>query len=268
MRDRRASEKKEQELLDFARVYLSEAFPNPDREGCPADSELRSLALNPRKSGPEVTEHLAACSPCFKRYGELLAELKSRREAEEGLSWRRISAWSEAHPILAGTALVCAVLLAIGAGLLFRRIRIPNVPPVETHRGPSPGEPVKPPVTYTPFSLDLSSLSPVRGAEPPTNGEVRPVAVPGSSLDLTLTLPLASAEGPYDLKLTAGGHTIWSRTAQAHLSNGKTLIQLQADFSQIPTGLYNLEVQSSSGIHLIQAVAIQCSPPKSGEQRP
>ena len=268
LKDRRASEKKSKDVLDFARSYLSEAFPNPDRQGCPSDSSLRSLAFNPSQGEPGVNEHLAACSPCFKRYGELLAELKSQREGEEGMSWRRISAWSKAHPILAGTALACAVLIAIGAGLLLRRIRLPNVPPVETHRAPSPGEPVKPPVAYTSFSLDLSALSPVRGAKPPTTGTPQPVAVPGSPLDLTLTLPLASAEGPYDLTLTAGGHTFWSKSAQAHLRNGRTLIQVQADLSQISVGVYNLEVQSSVGIRLIQPVSIQPSPPTTGEQRP
>ena len=267
-RDSRATDKKGKDLLDFARSYLSEAFPNPDRQGCPSDDALRSLAFNPSQSDPGVSEHLAACSPCFKRYAELLAELKSQRELEEGLSWRRISAWSHAHPILAGTALVCALLIAIGAGLLFRRIGIFNVRPVETHRAPSPGEPVKPPLAYIPFSLDLSTLSPVRGPEHPTTGAPRPVAVPGSPLDLTLTLPLASEEGPYDVKLSAEGRIVWSKSALAHLRNGQTLIQLQADLSQIPTGVYNLEVQSSVGIRLIQPVSIQVASPKSGEKRP
>ncbi len=30
----------EQEFLEFARSYLSEAFPNPQRVGCPSDWEL------------------------------------------------------------------------------------------------------------------------------------------------------------------------------------------------------------------------------------
>jgi len=266
MRAPQTSQRRGKELLDFARAYLSEAFPNPDREGCPPDDALRSLALNPRESEPAVTEHLAACSPCFRRYSELLAELKVHQQAER-LSWTGISAWFKTHPILAATALTCALLTAIGLGLVLRGIRQPNTPPLETDRKPSSTKPLNPTVAYSPFSLDLSALSRVRGAEPSKTVPQR-LVVPGSALDLTLTLPLASREGPYGLKLTSGDRTLWSKSAVAHLQKGKTLIRVEADFRQIPTGNYNLEVQSSTGIRLIQPVSIQAASPRSGEQKP
>jgi hypothetical protein len=87
-------------------------------------------------------------------------------------------------------------------------------------------------------------------------------------LDLTLTLPLASPEELYELKLTADNQTFWSKSAQAHLYKGKTLVRLEADFRQIPERNYNLEVRSSSGIRLVQPVSIQAASPKSGEQKP
>jgi len=122
-------------------------------------------------------------------------------------------------------------------------------------------------VAYLPFSLDLSSLSPVRGSQPPT-GTQRRVLVPNSPLDLTMTLPLASPEGRYDLNLTSEGQTRWSKTAQAHLQKGKTLIQVQADFTQIQTGNYSLELLSSTGIRFIQSVSIQPASSGRAEQRP
>jgi len=264
IKDGRALEKSDKHLLDFARSYLSEAFPNPDREGCPPESALRSLAFNPKQSEPTVTEHLAACSPCFRRYAELLAELKTQQQAERS-SWTRISAWSKAHPVLAATALACALFIAIGLALVLRGIRQPNMPPMDTNGRPSPTEPQNPTVAYSPFSLDLSALSRVRGAEP-SETESQRLAVPCSPLDLTLTLPLASQEGSYDLRLTSGDRTFWSKSAQAHLLKGKTLIQVEADFRKIRTGNYNLEVQSSTGIRLIQPVLIGTVLPESGEQ--
>src|SRR6266478_5445414 len=252
IKNRAALEMKKRELLDFARSYLSEAFPNPDRQGCPPDAALRSLAFNPNESEPTVTEHLAVCSPCFQRYSELLALLKSQRAAEERLSWDRISTWSRAHPLLVGAALVFVLFIAIGASLLLNRVRVPNPPPLDTHRAPNPVQPVNPEVAYSPFSLDLSALSPVRGAESAT-GTQRRVPVPSSPLDLTLT---------------AESGTVWSKSAQAHLLKGKTLIQVEADFRQIPAGIYNLEVRSSSGIRLVQLVSIQGASSKSGEQKP
>jgi len=254
-------------LLDFARSYLSEAFPNPDRQGCPPDAGLRSLAFNPTQGASEVTDHLASCSPCFKRYGELLTELKSQREREKKFAWGPISVWSRAHPVLAGTAALCLLLIAIGVGLLVRGIRQPNAPPIETNRKPNPTEPQSPAVASLPFSLDLSALSPIRGSEPPT-GSQRRVLVPNARLDLTLTLPLASPEGRYDLKLMAGGQTFWSRPRHAHLQEGTTLIQVEADFTQIQTGNYTLEVRSSTGIRFVQPVSIQPPLPSTGEQKP
>ena len=267
IKNRAALETKKRELLDFARSYLSEAFPNPDRQGCPPDAALRSLVFNPNESEPTVTEHLATCSPCFRRYSELLGELKSQPRLEPRLSFTRISAWSKAHPVLAGTAALCMLLIVIGVGLLLHGIRQPNTPPMDTHRKPNPTEPLNPTVAYSSFSLDLSALSPVRGSESATGTQQR-VPVPSSPLDLTLTLPLASAEGRYDLRLTAGSETVWSKSAQAQLLKGKTLIQVEADFRQIRTGNYNLEVQSSTGIRLVQPVSIQAASPKSGEQKP
>ena len=266
IKNRRSFEKKERALLDFAHFYLSESFPNPEREGCPPDDALRSLAFNPRECGPEVTEHLAACSPCFRRYSELLAELKAQQRAAES-RWSRISVWSKTHPVLAGTTLACALLVAISVGFLLRGIRQLNPPPIETKRKPGPTEPLNPTVAYTPFSLDLSALSRVRGAEP-SETEPQRLAVPGSTLDLTLTLPLASRAGSYDLELTSKDRIYWSKSSIAHLQKGKTLIRVEADFRQIPTGNYNLEVQSSTGIRLIQPVSIQAASPRSGEQKP
>src|SRR6266513_1354272 len=94
VKNQSAFEEKSKDLLDFARNYLSNAFPNPDRQGCPPDAALRSLAFKPKESQPAVTEHLAACSPCFRRYGELLAELRSQRAVGRGFSWGRMSAWT------------------------------------------------------------------------------------------------------------------------------------------------------------------------------
>ena len=87
-KNRSASGAMSKEFLQSARTYLSEAFPNPDRAGCPPDSALRSLAFNPRESDATITEHIGTCSPCFKRYSELLTEFKAQQELEES-SWNR-----------------------------------------------------------------------------------------------------------------------------------------------------------------------------------
>jgi hypothetical protein len=266
IKEHRVFEEKEKELLDFARSYLSEAFPNLDRQGCVPDAALRSLAFNPKKSEPTITEHLAGCSPCFRRYSELLAELKSQRPVEKTVSWRRMYTWSMAHPLQVGAALVCALFITVGAGLVMNRIRVPNPSPLNVHRAPTPVQRVNPEVAYSPFSVDLSQASPIRGFKPPTTGSQRRVHVPNSPLDLTLNLPLGSQEQSYLVSLRAGTNTFWSKSAQAHLHNGQILIRVEADFRQVPVGSFNLEVESSEGIHLTQPVLIEAVFPRTTEQ--
>jgi hypothetical protein len=68
-------ETNEEDFFGFAKSYLSEAFPNPQRIDCPPDCELTRLAERPREADPFVSPHLTCCSPCFNRYMEILADL-------------------------------------------------------------------------------------------------------------------------------------------------------------------------------------------------
>ena len=68
----------EDEFFGFAKSYLSEAFPNPQRIGCPPDAALVRMAERPTEQDAPISEHLTGCSPCFKRYMEILAELKRK----------------------------------------------------------------------------------------------------------------------------------------------------------------------------------------------
>jgi hypothetical protein len=70
----------EEEFFGFAKSYLSEAFPNPNRSDCPPDSDLQCMAEHPvPERDDQTSKHLACCSPCFNRYMEILAELKRRK---------------------------------------------------------------------------------------------------------------------------------------------------------------------------------------------
>jgi hypothetical protein len=69
----------EDEFLGFAKSYLSEAFPNPQRIDCPPDCELTRLAESPKEADPSVSQHLTCCSPCFNRYMDILEDMKYRK---------------------------------------------------------------------------------------------------------------------------------------------------------------------------------------------
>jgi len=75
----------EAEFFGFAKSYLSEAFPNPQRVGCPPDSDLQRMAEQPVEARDAVaSKHLTCCSPCFNRYMEILANLKRRSASGAG----------------------------------------------------------------------------------------------------------------------------------------------------------------------------------------
>jgi hypothetical protein len=66
-------------FFGFAKSYLSEAFPNPQRIGCPQDCDLHRMAEHPVETRDEaLSEHLTCCSPCFNRYMGILAGLKQQ----------------------------------------------------------------------------------------------------------------------------------------------------------------------------------------------
>ena len=67
------------EFLSFAKSYLSEAFPNPQRIGCPTDWELIRMSEHPKEElHAAISDHITFCSPWFNRYMEILGELKRR----------------------------------------------------------------------------------------------------------------------------------------------------------------------------------------------
>src|SRR5438067_6239471 len=97
----------EAKLVGFARSYLAESFPNPDRIGCPPMDMLRRLAEQPISADLSVTEHLGNCSPCFKQYQELLAH--TRAEANTDIA--RARTMRMVYVALASAALVMFVLI-------------------------------------------------------------------------------------------------------------------------------------------------------------
>ncbi|MGH9643502.1 MAG: hypothetical protein ACRD3Q_13895 [Terriglobales bacterium] len=56
----------EDEFFGFAKSYLSEAFPNPQRIGCPPDTDLIRMAEHPSEHDAPISEHLTGCSPLFQ----------------------------------------------------------------------------------------------------------------------------------------------------------------------------------------------------------
>jgi hypothetical protein len=240
---------KEQDLLDFARCYLSEGFPNPDRKGCPLDDALRNFANRPTESDQSISDHFTCCSPCFKAYMAHLAH--AREEAVRSQRVRRAT-WTRRSLLTASS-----VILMIYA-LFIRRHNEPKVAPHTPTPISKPAAPVQVPATamYVPVLLDLSNASPVRGAHEGEAGP-SPQVIPSTPLiDLNLLLPLGSEERLYSVSLRSNRHLVWSGSAKALLDNGQTSLRIHADFSHVVTGNYDLVVVAK-GLRLIVPVRVK-----------
>jgi hypothetical protein len=247
--------RRNEELLVFARSYLSDAFPNPERIGCPTDDALRLRAIRPLKGDASIGEHLMSCSPCFNAY---MVHLEQARARVRKITWVKRSV--AAVGVAAVLAIVCYLFLAKPGGT-----------PLVAPRNPAPiANPQKPgetpaTVNYVPLSIDLSGATPTRGSRE-TATHMAPQPIPSNSpVAMSLRLPLASEEGLYSITLSSEGHVVWSAQSQARRENGDTVLRVHADFKDIPAGRYTLRV-SSSGRHLTVPVLIQSAQPRNKEQ--
>lgn len=232
---------REQDFLECARSYLAEAFPNPEREGCPPDEKLRILASRPMHSEACVSDHLTCCSPCFNAY---MAHLSHER-AKEVQSYRiERATWIRRSLIAAGIA----AILMIAIYMFFPR-RNGEVT-VAPHRSVPSGGVVSPHqvpaiAMYVPVLVDLSNASPVRGLDQSRISPAPQLIPPTPLIDLTLQLPLGSEDRRYWVRLSSNKHVVWSGSARAHLENGQTRVHIHADFTAVPPGTYNLVVVSN-----------------------
>src|SRR5271157_3148305 len=238
--------RKEEELLVFSRSYLSDAFPNPERTGCPPDDALRLMAIRPAGCDESVSEHLTCCSPCFNAYMGYLVQAKAKI--------RRTTSISRSAAALG----IAAILVIVAYVFLAKHRNAPIVAPRNPAPITTPGRShqAQTAAMYVPVLIDFSNASPTRGSKQRTARSVPPIIPSGSPVALSLRLPLGSEERLYLITLGSGRHIVWSASSQAQRKNGDTLLQVHADFKDLPTGSYNLQI-SSAGRRLSVPVLIK-----------
>ena len=243
---KRETVRKEEELLGFARSYLSDAFPNPERKGCPPDDALRAMALRQYKGDESVSDHLTCCSPCFNAYIAYLDQARAKVRKVTRIK-RSVIAFG-----------IAAMLVTVAYLLVIKRRNAPivapgNPTPITAPRTPNQGQTA---AVYVPVLIDLSGTSPTRGSKQRGARPVPQVIPSGSPVSLTLRLPLGSEESRYLMTLTSGRKVVWSTSAQARRENGETLLHLDADFKDLRPGSYRLQI-SSGGLRLSTPILIR-----------
>ena len=237
----RVADNKEQELLSFARAYLTTAFPNPNRDGCPPEASLRALASHPRTSDPSIEEHISFCSPCVARYLELLSEQRNQAEAaSRSLGLRRLA-------VATALSIVVAVSAYFAGRLIFS-------PKTSEQLG------------YKRLVVNLDAYSSSRAST--EEQQAAPLVLSRRPTDLVLELPLGSDNGKYTVSLNANNKAMWSTSTAPQLNNHRLSLEMKADLRKLPAGNYLLLVESEAGPRIKAPVSLRDEPaPQSGNMR-
>lgn len=249
--------KGEAELLDFARSYLPDRFPNPERRGCPSGEELRSFGTQPLQRDPAVGEHLTHCSPCLSAY--MIHLDRAKREMTQPLTISRRS-WGRSLAAAIGVA----VILTVGIELYVNSVRSRALLDRRTLERTASSERAAPTDLATRVEIDLGLASPSRGAED-NRMAPRPIP-PDPSVELILHMPIGSREGLYAVALMSGQSPVWSTTAKSSWQGQDLFLRVHADFSQVRAGTYQLQVVSGSS-HLRVPIVIKVARTKAGNKK-
>ena len=90
--------------MDLLKEFLLEAFPNPDREGCPDEETLVALAENRLPPAHPARFHLGSCSECYAEYRGYCFEAQEKSEPTSGApkseKTRLAGSWSQTASVI------------------------------------------------------------------------------------------------------------------------------------------------------------------------
>jgi hypothetical protein len=186
----------------------STQFPNPERKDCPPSRTLRKIASRTLPITDPAIDHVAHCSPCFNELHEIRAGMRRRRKA-----------WSAAAVAAFVVAAVELVYIAF-----------------------QPEAPIDP--TPVAAVLDLRGLSPTRGEIPePGATQTGTLTLPRRVLNVTVQLPVGSAEGSYELAVQQDDDPLVSTAGEAVIEDQVTTLRVRIDTREVPAGEYALAVR-------------------------
>lgn len=232
---------------DLLNDFLLEAFPNPERKGCPDDKTLKALAGNRLPGGHPALQHVASCSECYAEYRHYRLDWKeASSKTAHGVALAQPSelkissglknpadapAAARSRPLL--WAVAAGLLVALGSGVLL----------LDKHHAPAPSGAVTA-ARSSPFNanVDLFDAVTVRG----TGGDepaLQEVMLPSSVVHLTVTLPRFSERGAYEIIVAKdrGGKAVAARGLGNSVDvDGKVSLIVTLDLRHVPEGMYFL----------------------------
>lgn len=184
---------------------IRQAYPNPQRVGCPAPDVLDRIARRAVAMQQADRDHIFHCSPCFETYLGIRNEIRRAR-----------SIWT------VSTAVLAALLIGIASYFGYRILERPTQQFVSA------------------FNLQERPIfrGPNQAALQPS-----PFVVPRGIVHLTMTLPLGSEPGVYQIGIFHDGQTEpllnIAGSATIH-GDGSTVLAIDLNSSKLKPGPYAL----------------------------
>ena len=223
-----------EELREIVQQTILREFPNPERNGCLGTEMLRELANRPRPTRDAAWEHVTHCSPCYREFLDLRAQVKKQREIESRRLIRR--------------RVVAVVTAALGVGVAVAAYEVLHRASILPPKGGG---------SYQAASLDLKYRSVARGASE-TNPSLA-LVLRKERLDLTILLPIGSEPGHYEIQLLKKiDEPLLDVSGDAVVEqHGITTLRARVDLSALMAGSYLIGLRQPPAEWTYYPVSVQ-----------
>jgi hypothetical protein len=187
---------------------IRQAYPNPERSGCPAPDVLERMARRTAALKQADRDHIFHCSPCFDAYQGIRNQILRNRS-------------------ILIASMTCVAILLIGVATYFGS-KLLQRPPQQF---------------VSVFNLQARPVfrGPDQAAVQPS-----PFVLPRGIVSVTITLPLGSEPGAYQVGLFDDGRAepllSSGGTATVH-PDGSTVVAVIINSARLKTGQYALGVR-------------------------
>ncbi|MBL8191945.1 MAG: hypothetical protein JNK38_28295 [Acidobacteria bacterium] len=226
-----------------AQRHFASAFPNPQREGCPALGVIQTVVRSEQLPDDMLQAHLFGCSECFNEYQIAVRtwQVEKERTVDVASGWLSGLAVLWNWRTLAGATVIALLLLSVG--LWFWRASAPQSNQVRSQPTPTASvvaESIQPgPVGTTSSALseaerqppgkenllaikiDLNEFRSLGSQRRGSSEAESPITLPRARRRLLLTLRENSPAGSYRISLFEAGRKRDAVIARSR--NGRTL---------------------------------------------
>nr|AOS95247.1 hypothetical protein [uncultured bacterium] len=216
---------------DLMKDFLLEAFPNPERKGCPDDKTIKALAEDKLPPGHPARLHVGSCSECYAEYRHFRQDWEEANVTTAFFDRSKVKPSRQFKAV--PWAVAAALLLMFGGGYVaFRHYQSAPVARPQL----ASVEPVN-------VSVDLSESGTVRGPAVETT-PLPETSLPSSVVNLALVLPRFSDTGHYIVNVSrdkSGAQIVASGSGNAVKEDGgKVSLKVTLDLRAAQPGAYFL----------------------------